>query len=54
MCRVISSPLLIDAGAEYYASLETKKYITQNAIYMAHALGIADPGYLVGDGRTVN
>ncbi len=37
-------PLIItDAALNIAPDLETKKYITQNAIYMAHALGIGDP-----------
>ncbi len=37
-------PLLItDAALNITPDLETKKYITQNAIYMAHALGLKDP-----------
>ncbi len=37
-------PLIIsDAALNIAPDLETKRYITQNAIYMAHALGIANP-----------
>ncbi len=37
-------PLLIsDAALNIAPDLESKKHITQNAIYMAHALGLLDP-----------
>ncbi|MCL2468681.1 MAG: bifunctional enoyl-CoA hydratase/phosphate acetyltransferase [Alphaproteobacteria bacterium] len=37
-------PLLItDAALNIAPDLDTKRYITQNAIYMAHALGLANP-----------
>lgn len=49
-------PLIIsDAALNIAPDLETKKYIIQNAIYMAHALGIADPKVaLLAAAETVN
>ncbi len=49
-------PLLIsDAAINIAPDLECKKYITQNAIYMAHALGLADPKVaILSASETVN
>ena len=49
-------PLLIsDAAINIAPDLETKKYITQNTIHMAHALGLADPKVaILAAAETVN
>lgn len=49
-------PLIItDAALNIAPELETKRYITQNAIYMAHALGIRDPKVaILAAAETVN
>ncbi|MGE0108579.1 MAG: bifunctional enoyl-CoA hydratase/phosphate acetyltransferase [Bdellovibrionales bacterium] len=49
-------PLLItDAAINIAPNLETKKYITQNAIYLAHALGIENPKVaIMAAAETVN
>lgn len=49
-------PLLIsDAALNITPDLEGKKYITQNAIYMAHAVGIANPKVaILAAAETVN
>lgn len=49
-------PLLItDAALNIAPDLETKKYITQNAIYLAHALGLENPKVaIVAAAETVN
>jgi len=49
-------PLIIsDAALNIAPDLESKKYITQNAIYMAHALGLADPKVaILAAAETVN
>lgn len=49
-------PLLItDAALNIAPDLESKKYITQNAIYLAHAVGIADPKVaILAAAETVN
>jgi len=49
-------PLLItDAALNIAPDLETKKFIIQNAIYMAHAVGIMDPKVaLLAAAETVN
>lgn len=49
-------PLLItDAALNIAPDLETKKHITQNAIYLAHALGLQDPKVaILAAAETVN
>ncbi|MGE4351195.1 MAG: bifunctional enoyl-CoA hydratase/phosphate acetyltransferase [Bdellovibrionales bacterium] len=49
-------PLLItDAAINIAPDLECKKYITQNAIYLAHALGLPDPKVaILSASETVN
>ena len=49
-------PLLItDAAINIAPDLECKKYITQNAIHMAHALGLSDPKVaILAASETVN
>lgn len=49
-------PLLItDAALNITPDLETKKYITQNSIHLAHALGLADPKVaILAAAETVN
>lgn len=49
-------PLIItDAAINIAPNLETKKYITQNAIYMGHALGLKNPKVaIVAAAETVN
>jgi len=49
-------PLLIsDAALNIAPDLETKRYITQNAVHLAHALGLADPKVaILAAAETVN